>query len=220
MPSKRGAFYVVMAIFMTTLVLAGFWPTYFGVLLSGSEYDRHWIFHIHAVVFMGWMAALIGQTSLVARRRTKTHMKLGVGGFVWAVAVFVMGVVVSFVLMFQLFDDGAVTSWPSALWGASAPLVDITQFAILIALGWTHRKKLDFHKRYMALATVAILPAATARMGYLLGPWSLEVMFAVLAGLLIAYDFRVQSRIHIANLVGLLILLPRVLLNISYRFIG
>jgi hypothetical protein len=147
-------------------------------------------------------------------------MKLGVGGFAWAVAVFVLGVVVSFVLMFQLFDAGIVTSWPEALWETSAPLVDITQFAILIVLGWMYRKKLDFHKRYMALATVAILPAATARMGYLLGPWSLEVMFAVLAALLLAYDFRVQSRIHVANIVGLLILLPRVLLNISYKFIG
>jgi hypothetical protein len=220
MPLKSKKFYVALAVLMTILVFVGFWPTYFGLLLTGDEYERHWVFHVHATVFLAWMAVFIAQTILIARRKTKVHMAVGTRGFILATAVFVMGVVVSFVLMFQGFDEGVVSTWPQAVWEASAPLMDISQFAILIGLGWWYRRKPEFHKRYMVLATVALLPAATSRMEYLLGPWSLEAIFGVLVAVLVVHDFRQQGRVHAANIVGVLILVPRVLLNISFKYIA
>ena len=98
--------------------------------------------------------------------------------------------------------------------------MDITQFGILLALGWSLRRKIEFHRRYMVLATIAILPAATARSAYLLGPWSFEILFLALVSVLVARDLYLDRRLHAANILGILILLPRLVLNLSYKFIG
>ena len=162
-------------------------------MLRGA-YDRHWIFHVHGAVFLGWMALLVVQTSLAARRRTREHMALGRWGFVVGVAVFVLGVVVSIAIIRAGYADGEIASMPRALWSASAPLTDIVQFAILLALGWRYRRKVEFHRRYMVLATVAMLPAATARMRYLLGAWSFEMLFVMIVALLVARDLGTLGR--------------------------
>jgi hypothetical protein len=214
------SFHLGFAVLMSVLVVAGFWPTYLWPLFSGGDIPGSPLLHVHAAVFFGWMAILIRQTWLVARRRSREHIDRGPWGFAWAGAVFLLGMAVSIALMQRLLGDGDVAGLPGALWGASAPLVDITQFAILIILGWRSRKRRDRHKRYMALATVAIMPAATARMGYLLGPWSMELVFALVVAALIAYDFKDTQRVHPATVIGVLILLPRALLNVSYKFIG
>ncbi len=219
MTGSRRRFYVGLSLGFVPLVFLGFWRTYFGPLLGGT-YDRHWIFHVHGAVFLGWMALLVTQTALAARRRTREHMALGRWGFVWGVAVFVLGIVVSIVIMRAGYSDGGVTSIPEALWSASAPLTDITQFAVLLALGWRYRRKVEFHRRYMVWATVAILPAATARMAYLLGPWSFEILFGAIVAILVARDLRTLGRVHPASVVGLLILLPRLALSVSYKFVG
>ena len=205
---------------MSALVIAGFWPTYLWPLLSGGELPSSALLHVHAAVFFGWMAILVRQTWLVARRRSREHIARGAWGFAWAGAVFLTGVAVSVYLMQRLLGTGDVSGLSGALWAASAPLLDITQFAILVALGWRSRKRRDRHKRYMALATIAIMPAATARMGYLLGPWSMEMIFASVVTALVAYDLKDTQRVHTTTVIGVLILLPRVLLNISYKFIG
>ena len=57
--SRPRLFFVGMALFMTTVVFLGFWPTYFGPLLVGAGFDGHWILHVHAFIYMGWMAVLL-----------------------------------------------------------------------------------------------------------------------------------------------------------------
>lgn len=203
---------------MTVLVFIGFWPFYFGVLLSGAGYGRHWVYHLHAAVFLTWMGTLIVQTTLAARRKTRLHMSVGVKGFVLGVAVFLMGVLVTVAVVREWLAGGVVSTWPEVAWGASAPATDITQFAVLLGLGWAYRRKPEFHKRFMVLATVAILPAATARMAYLLGPWSLEMLFTGIVAVLVVRDLRQHGRLHPANLWGIVILLPRVALNVAYKF--
>jgi len=96
--------------------------------------------------------------------------------------------------------------------------MDITQFAILLSLGFVNRKNPPIHKRYMLLTTIAILPAATARMEYLIGPWSMELLFLLFAVLILFHDRRIHGKIFRANIVGLLILLPRALLAMMHKF--
>ena len=82
--SSPRLFFVGMAAFMLALVVAGFWPTYFGRLLSGLGPSLKvpiagmpWVIHLHAAVFLGWMAVLLTQATLIARGKTRAHMKLG-----------------------------------------------------------------------------------------------------------------------------------------------
>ncbi|MEQ9398461.1 MAG: hypothetical protein RJQ04_04775 [Longimicrobiales bacterium] len=61
MATTTRRYHIALAAGMTLLVFLGFWPSYFGVLVSGQGYDRHWIFHLHAAVFLGWMALLLAR---------------------------------------------------------------------------------------------------------------------------------------------------------------
>ncbi len=70
-------FFVGMALFMIGVVFAGFWPTYFEPMLLSEGFEGHWIVYVHATLFMGWMAALLVQTTLVARNQTRAHMQVG-----------------------------------------------------------------------------------------------------------------------------------------------
>jgi hypothetical protein len=54
---------------VAAMVAWGFWPSYFGPLLRGGV-DRHWIIHVHAAVFLGWVILL------VVRRNPEWHKRL------------------------------------------------------------------------------------------------------------------------------------------------
>src|SRR6185295_7660896 len=72
----RPRFYLGIAAFMSLMVLVGFWPTYFGHLLSSGIPDRPWVVHLHGLVFVGWMVLLMAQVILVATGRTQAHRRL------------------------------------------------------------------------------------------------------------------------------------------------
>lgn len=203
-------FFVGMALFMMTVVLAGFWPTYFGPILFGEGFEGHWILHVHAAIFMAWMAALLVQTVLVARNQTSMHMRVGRYGFVLGVLVLLMGVF----LTLRVFQRGVAEgrwTWveaPVAFW---PPLVDMIEFSILLAAGFAYRSRPKVHKRMMFFATVALLHAATGvRMDYLFGTWTTEIMFTLLVGPVYAYDLYTERRVHPATLIGTVIVLPDV----------
>jgi hypothetical protein len=82
--------YVCIALFMIAIVLAGFWLSYFGPLTRGVV-AHSWVIHVHAATFMGWMALLLTQVTLVSTGRTRAHKKLGTFGIGYGVLVPGMG---------------------------------------------------------------------------------------------------------------------------------
>src|SRR4030095_16963049 len=90
----RPRFYIGMAAFMCLMVLVGFWPTYFGQILSGIP-NRHWVVHLHGWIFVGWMALLVTQVSLAAKGRMRAHRSLGTFGIAYGFLVLAMGLIVS-----------------------------------------------------------------------------------------------------------------------------
>ena len=58
------------------IAAAGFWPTYFGPLVAGAA-DKTPIVHLHAAVYVGWLAIFVTQTVLAATGRIAAHIKLG-----------------------------------------------------------------------------------------------------------------------------------------------
>lgn len=205
-----------MAILGIVVVILGFWPTYFRPLLD-SSYSGGLVVKIHAVAFLAWMLAFLSQCLLVNTRRSKVHRKVGLYGVVLGALMVLLGVAVSVLLVLRLVASGDVESIASGIFAAAEPFVDITQFAILLSWAYTSRRNPANHKRLMLLATVSILPAATARMYYLIGPWSMELMFGLFAGLILFHDWKSHGRISQVNVIGLLILLPRALLAMSHK---
>jgi hypothetical protein len=95
---------------------------------------------------------------------------------------------------------------PSPLIFLTIPLGDMLVFACLVGAGFYFRRRVDVHKRLMLLATVSILPAATARLPFAFIQQVGPLAFFGLADLLIVacllYDLVARGRPHRATVWG------------------
>lgn len=179
--------------------------------------DESGVLHVHAAVYFGWMILLVTQAMLVSRNRTRIHRRVGWYGMVFGIVVAFVGLVMTFVEM-QNEVVGGIESWPALMAHMWPSLETLTQFVVLLALGYGYRSAPEAHKRYVLFATLALLFAATDRMFYLLGPWCAEIMFVLTVGPIFAYDLYSRAWPHAATVVGTLILLPHFLLRAAVGY--
>lgn len=208
-------FFLGMALYLTLIVIVGFWPTYFGPVFLGQEappewgvVEAAWTIHLHTAVFMGWMALLVTQTLLVARGKPRVHMRLGKYGVTFGLALIVVGLVVTIAHIQGIVSRGY--TWINAsimAWNSLVPI--LLQFPLLLGLGYFYRSRPDVHKRYMLLATVALVLAANDRIANFIWPgeWTVEIMMGAEISPLWLYDLYSESRIHPATFIGTAIVL-------------
>lgn len=191
----RRGFYVTMAIVLFLMIVVGFWPSYYGPLVRGAA-DAPWILHLHGVIYIGWMLLLVAQTVLAARGRIRAHRTAGNYGIALGTAVFVMGLLVSFVAPVMTYNAGTRTLDEAAGF-LLIPLGDMVLFGALFFPAVIYRSKPEVHKRLMILATIAIAFAAIFRMQALGLPLNagLVLWFALPIACMI-YDLKSQGRIH------------------------
>ena len=83
-------FFLGIALLVLIAVLIGFARTYF---LAGVFWAKlpNVIVHVHGALFTLWIALLVAQVALVASRRTRWHMRLGIAGMVLAPLMVITG---------------------------------------------------------------------------------------------------------------------------------
>jgi len=150
--------YLLAAIAVPLIVLLGFARTYYLKGFFATPPLPSGIVHLHGIVMTAWVALFIAQISLVATRRTKIHMRLGVFGAVLAALVVVVGVLTALYAAAR-----GATPGPPALQFLVIPLGDMLVFAILIGTALYFRRRLDIHKRLMLVAAINITVPAVAR---------------------------------------------------------
>jgi len=201
----RPRFYVGMAAFMSLMVLVGFWPTYFGQILSGGIPIRHWVVHLHGWIFVGWMALLVTQVSLAAKGRMRAHRSLGTFGIAYGFLVLAMGLIVSVASPVIHVAAGHQTMDEAAGF-LIVPLGDMVMFGGFFIPAVIYRNRPEVHKRLILLATSALLFAAAGRMQSYL-PFLLAVLLwfsPVLVG--IAYDGWTRRKVHRVYVIGLVVM--------------
>jgi len=155
-------FYTGMALAILLTVFAGFSRTYY--LRPVFQTDRLIpLLHVHGLIFTSWIVLFLIQTTLVAAKRTRTHMSLGIAGGVLAALMIVIGTLTAIV---RAKAAAVPPGFSSPLIFLTIPLVDMLVFAILISGAFYFRLRADIHKRLMLLATIGILPAAVARLPF------------------------------------------------------
>src|SRR4051812_5363705 len=83
-PKRRErVFYTGMAIALIVTVFGGFSRTFYLRPLFHPE-PLLPLLILHGIIFSSWLVLFIIQTSLVAAKRTRTHMRLGIAGGVLA----------------------------------------------------------------------------------------------------------------------------------------
>lgn len=150
--------YIWFAIFMPLIVVLGFARTYYLKGVFNGPALPSLLVHLHGAVMTSWVMLFIAQVWLVASRRTKLHMRLGVGGAVLASLVVIIGAVTGIAAAARGHSPGA-----PALQFLVIPLGDVLIFGTLVSIALYFRRRLDIHKRLMLIAAVSLLTPAIAR---------------------------------------------------------
>ena len=185
-------FYLGLTLFLIANVVIGFWPSYFGTLLSGGV-TRPMVMHVHGAVFTGWMALLLVQVGLAATGRIRVHRRVGTFGIWYGAAVFAMGCIATIAAPVIHVRAG---EWPmnQAAGFLILPIGDMLLFGALFGAAVKFRNKPEVHKRLIIAATVALAFAAVARMNFSLPIFFLLWITPMAA--LAAVDFTSTGRVH------------------------
>lgn len=198
---RERVFFTGMALAILITVFAGFSRTYFlrryftpGPLIP--------LLHLHGLIFSSWIALFITQTTLVAAKRVRTHMTLGIAGGLIASAMIIVGTVTAIIRA----KGPSPVPGINPLTFLTIPLGDMLVFAILVGSAFYFRRRADVHKRLMLLATIGILPAAVARLPFAFIQQYGPLAFFGLSDLFIVpcliFDFITRGRPHRATMLG------------------
>ena len=150
--------YKLAAILIPLIVLAGFARTYYLKPFFHTPDLPGRIVHLHGIVMTAWVLLFIAQVTLVAKRRTRIHQRLGILGGILAALVVTVGTLTALFAAAREHTPG-----PPALQFLIIPLGDMFIFGVLIGLALYYRRKLHVHKRLMLLAAINLLTPAIAR---------------------------------------------------------
>lgn len=156
-------FYLYLSLWMWGLAIVGFGPGYVSALVEGV-WIRSVPVHVHAVVYVGWLALFTYQVSLPAAGQVARHRRLGAILAGYAGLMIVVGLIVTF----SRFADRVVAGeLAEAQFSLIHPLSDMVIFPVLFGLALYFRKSAETHKRLMVVATTFLLIAAVGRMSFL-----------------------------------------------------
>ena len=201
----QNPFYIGLSVLVTTIAFVGFWPTYFGPLLAGTV-DKLPVIHVHAAIYVGWLAIFIAQATFAATRRMDLHVRLGNIGIGYGVLVIVMGVTVAISMFAVRVHAGNIEEAQMRL---VAPLLDMVFFAPLFAAAVRLRRKPEIHKRLMIVATTVLLVAAVGRMSFVGRPWPLLLVWGSPLLLGAAYDIVRRRAVPWIYLLGIVVIVAR-----------
>lgn len=203
--SRSRLFYASGAALAILIMFWGFAKTYFLKAAFGTPEIRPLV-HLHGLVMTLWFALFFVQSWLVASKRVKLHMRLGIFGAFLALVLVVVGVATGISGARLGHSPG-----PPPLIFLVVPLGDMLNFTILIGLGLALRANRETHRRLMLLGTLGILTAAIARIpvGFIHNAGLL--MYFGLTDLIVlafvAYDTWKSRRLHPAFGWGALLIL-------------
>jgi hypothetical protein len=190
-------FYICFGLVGLVVVALGFGVTYVGPMVRGTFFAP-WYVHLHGASALGWILLLIAQATLVRRRATPLHARVGQVALPLALSIWATGIATA---VWAAHRDLPVsgTAATSSLGGT---VNGLTLFLLLVAAAMLMRRRADWHKRLVMLATIQLLWPAFFRLRHLLPAVpSPEVWL----GLVLAYspilvaalrDYRRYGRVH------------------------
>ena len=152
-------FYLGYGLFGLAVVAAGFGLTYAAPMARGT-FAAPWFVHLHGASALAWVLLLIAQAGLVKARRTPLHRRLGQAALPLAVLIWASGIATAvWAARRDLPDLGSVAT--STLAGT---VTGLSLFLLLVGSAIAARKRPDWHKRLMLLATIHVLWPAFFRL--------------------------------------------------------
>lgn len=207
-------FYLAATIVIAVLAFLGFAPTFY-LNSFFAKRDLPLLYIAHGTAFSAWIVLLITQSALISAKQVRIHRKLGYAGGGLVLLMLYLGLRIAIASVQRGFSPPGA---PPPLIFMVVPFFDLIVFAVLVGSALWYRNRPEIHKRLMVIATLAILPAATARL-FLHFTTSAVIFKAYALSLILmlacmAYDFRNQRRVHAAYLWSVLFFL----ISVPLRF--
>lgn len=151
-------FFAGMSFLLFVTALVGFARSYF---LAGMIWAPlpNLLIHVHAIAFTSWIILLITQATLIAGYREDLHRKLGLFGFGLAVLMVALGVMAATNALTRISSFHGIDLKTFY----AVPMFEILAFATLVGCAFAYRHNPAAHKRFIIVATIAIIDAAGGR---------------------------------------------------------
>lgn len=192
-------FYLCMSMVLGALVMLGFSRTVNANLFQANP-PRPLLLWIHGAAFSTWLVFFIAQSALVRTRKVSVHRVLGWFGAGLAAVMVVLGVTIAIVMgRFDILvlQQKGVDSF------LSIPLADMLIFGSCIGMAIYWRKKPEYHRRLVFIASCQLMDAAIGRFDFM---FDHNLFFPALDGLIvlgIGRDWVVDGSVHKVYLYGL-----------------
>ncbi len=198
----RQYFYFFMSLLVAATVVYGFSHTVDHNLIHPSPLPP-FVLYIHAIVFPGWVVFFIAQSALIRSHNVRVHRRLGWFGVGFAVAIVVLGVLTA--TSMDRFSIQQKDPFNSAAF-LIVQVMGLACFAVPFALAIYWRKKPEFHRFLVLIASCALADAAFGRFPELPLVFSPAGVDALIC-LSVIRDFIVERRVHKVYLYALPILI-------------
>ena len=186
-------FYLSMALLIPAVVIYGFSFT-IGQNLIHPAVPRPALLYVHAAVFSFWLVFFLLQSALVRARRVRWHRQLGWFGAGLGVAIVVLGTATAITM--ARFNKTVLGSNHVEA-DLIVPLWDMAAFTATFSLAILWRKRPEFHRRLVFIATSMLTAAAFGRFPEtLLNPAFFYAGVDILVALGAVRDWLADRRVH------------------------
>jgi hypothetical protein len=195
-------FFPAIALLLLGIVVTGFAQSYFFAGMIRAKLPNTLV-HIHGALFVSWIFLLIVQTMLVAVRKVRWHVTLGILGVILPPLMLILGILT----LFDSIRRGQLGIPPEFL--LVGDIEQLILFIVIISWAMLARRNAASHKRLMILGTMAILGPAIDR--WELGlPVTIGVSLA-LPLLIVGYDLCLLRRVHRSTVIAYLMIAAMIL---------
>lgn len=156
-------FYLVFALMAVAAVGIGFSTTYF---IPGPRGGLNipWIVHVHGWLAMSWVLLLVAQVWLVRSGQSRLHRRIGQAALPLAFAIWASGIATGIWATRRDLPQMGYAAYANT----SGTAISLTVFLLLVISAVAMRRRPDWHKRLVLLATVVVLWPAFFRFRHIL----------------------------------------------------
>lgn len=217
---RRRLIYLMVPVLLIAMAVTGFWPQYYGRLISGRALEGaavHPLVHVHSTLFLGWLLAILFQAALVRGGRTRLHRRIGpwLAGMGYAAAA--VGLFAGLNLAAaQVARGGALDA---AAVFVAAPVLDMILFTGFLTAAIAWRRRPEVHKRLMlftgySFAFVGFVRHLARVPGLMENPGVVTVLLLTPVVLCIAWEAATRRSVHPVWWIGLTAFTARLLLEL------
>ena len=160
---RARTFYLAFSGMAVAAVLIGFSTTYFIPGPRGTL-NIPWMVHLHGWTAMAWVVFLVAQVMLVRSGRSRLHRQAGKAAVPLGIGVWASGIAVGVWVVDRDLPDQGDFAYESL----AGTIISLSMFLALVVAALLLKRRPDWHKRLMLLATIVVLWPAFFRFRHLM----------------------------------------------------